>query len=590
MSPTPRRYHVNGHADQGFASVPGKSCQNCANTSIILEALFNRIHILEAQLSQVSADKEAVHQTLYRLVDVQAITRQAGIETPSSSETLGQSAGGNSSIGSPGCNLARSRERRTLSNGKNTLLIDLLGPIEQQPVKTLKQSVELSSPNKRYQALLNYESSDEEEEELISVVPMEVLDIGHVRRFADKALDPVAAETKEQSTAAVINGTGELPVAKRTNVYEGTSYGLSNDGDEDGPTVVTPLNTSFSSHNALVNDLLVSNECTVKKPTLPLLVGLEHSRWAPKPTNKESRTPSNCQNVLQETLSPEQRWEKYCDNIAVKDFRRSCDELEVSEATPAEATHINNDEILAQEGQAAKFNRFRYLNVCGLCFNPRNDEQGAYRTVIVSKLPKKCTMTDLLSDIRGGMILDAKMHNTFAITKYKSAMLTFVEGHSAMDLEEHAKQHPLSFAGQSVEVSLVEVPTRPMHSQLERDVRMKHHTRCLHVHNYPRYIAPQHLRRDLRPDVATTIDFVESMAMNADGVLELHFLSVEAAQEAFALLSASKGKYQKCLVNYADDPCAQPWESAEAAKTLSASRLGTDNAELDDSLVGPDKV
>ena len=127
MSSTSRRYKVNGYVDRGFVLVLDKFCQDCVNTSIILEVFFNRIHILKAQLSQVSANKEVVYHTLYRLVNIQDITRHAKIEISSSNETLGQSADGNSSIDSPESNLARSRERRTLFNGKNTSLINIFG-------------------------------------------------------------------------------------------------------------------------------------------------------------------------------------------------------------------------------------------------------------------------------------------------------------------------------------------------------------------------------------------------------------------------------------------------------------------------------
>lgn len=586
MSPTPHRYQGNGHTNLGYALASGKSCQNCANTSIILEALFNRIHILEAQLSQVFADKEVAHQTLYRLVGVQAIARHAGIETPSNSGTLGHSAGGNSLAGSPECKAARSREREALSN-EDTPLIDLLGSIEQQPVNALKH-VE-PSPKKGYQALLNYDSSDEEKK-LASIGPEEEIDMGHVRRFSDKTLElngqnTLAGARIKDSSAQGSNETS-TKLAKRTIVSVDSS---SNDDDSEGSMMLTSLNTSFSSQNTLVDGVLATHEYTDQKPTTPLLVGLQHSRWAPKPV-RGLPTPSNDRKELHpEKLSPEQRWEKYCDNIAVKCPRRSCDELEFFESIPAHAVDINNDEILAQEGQAAKLNRFRYLNVCGLCFNPRDEEQGVYRTVIISKLSKQCTMTDLLSKIRGGMILDAKMLNTFAITKYKSAMLTFVEGSTAVDLEEHAKQHPLSIAGHTVEVSLVEVPTRPISFRLKLDISNNHCTRCLHVRNFPRHIAPLELRLSLRPLIGSKLDFVESMAMNAEGVLELRFLSIMAAQEAFALLS-SKSKYQKCLITYAADPCAQPWKSAETAKGTDVSQPGTQKEEADGSLAKPDEA
>ena len=48
-------------------------------------------------------------------------------------------------------------------------------------------------------------------------------------------------------------------------------------------------------------------------------------------------------------------------------------------------------------------------------------------------------MTDVLNEVRGGMILDAKMLDTRFITGTRSIMLTFVENSAANQLQERYK-------------------------------------------------------------------------------------------------------------------------------------------------------
>ena len=112
-------------------------------------------------------------------------------------------------------------------------------------------------------------------------------------------------------------------------------------------------------------------------------------------------------------------------------------------------------------------------------------------------------------------------------------------------------------------------------------------TRCLHIRGFPRHITPQNLRNDLRPCKETKLDYVESMTMNADGILELRFLSIAAAQHARELLASKSGKYRNCQIMYGPDPCAQAWyeaqKSPEQAEEYSNNEAGKEQDSLSSS-------
>lgn len=569
---------------------PSQPCLDCNKSSVIQEALFNRIQILETQVAKASAEKDAAQQSLFRLIDVQAIARFQGIETPPSSLKFDSSPDGSpidSLTSSSRTNLAQCLEQASSTNDDDAL-VDLLGPIEQQLVKSSKDTVDSSATKKHRES----DVRPNNEEYLASATPICSFAIDdhnvvpYVHHFVRKTLEPRSDAVHGGQATIVVGPIPEgrfcaknAPMVASSELDKCTipahraTYSSSLEEDSEDSRVrsgIASMTTSLSSSGSQIPELLPSqqnhadsalgkNGCIAleqvikTEPKVELSVETEYSKWS-----SAYQGPQSSPNIL----SPEERWEKYCDKIFIRGPKRSCNELQ----EPARVD-VDDAVIVDEEGQAAELNRFRYRNTCGLCFNPQDSEQGVYRTVVVSKLPKNATMTDLLDKIKGGAIYDAKMLDTHAITGYKSALLTFMEGSQAMDFEEHALYHPLSIAGQVIEVSLVEVPTRPISSQLAFEISKNQCTRCLYVHRFPRHIPPQQLRLDLRPDPVCKIDFIECMGMSADSILELRFLSVVAAMKAFHVLK-SIARYRKCDVEYGQDICAEPWETPKLVKVV----------------------
>ena len=554
-------------------SVYGNGCSQCIRTSIILEALFNRINTLETQVAQQSTDKDAANRALYHLLDVQPTIINATRSNSSIATCVGIASGSSeeSSTSSPTQSANRRSTKGDASSQRPELLIDLLDPLEyttERPDDKSHSSQETNfqsfNPNTSKDGQGPVQSGDKTRNHRHDATESNA-PYAHIRRFPKKTNESTVAEDPTTHMEASELSSGRL------TPYEELSYSSSDDTDNQKSPVHsgnTSLNTSFSGHQetftaqteaieeerrkAKCNDARLSpfNKQASRKQHH----GFEHSIWASR--RDEIR-------AFPVFLSPDERWAKYCENIDVRETD-SANPKPMDQSSPKDCNSTDSE----SDDEIANFNRFRFLDTCGICFHPYDsDEQDSYRTVIISGLPLDYTMTQILNEVRGGMVLEAKSLDTTTITGSKSVMLTFVKGIAATSLEAHAKRYGFFVSGQQVHVSLVQTPTTPMSKKIHDGIKTSYHTRCLDVRDFPRKITPQALRYDLKPMKTSTFDLIESMSMNAEGVLELRFLSIDAAVNAFYHLTARK--YSQCQVEYGKDPCTQPWAEEKAVKTLS---------------------
>lgn len=198
---------------------------------------------------------------------------------------------------------------------------------------------------------------------------------------------------------------------------------------------------------------------------------------------------------------------------------------------------------------------FRY----GIRFRPEPNETDIYRTVLVDNIPPNTRLFTLLQRVKGGPVLDAKFLDTISIKGSLSAMITFVHEHGAKAFVNGASRRPLVFDEIRARVILLPTPTYPMPKNLHMAITNHGHTRCLEIQNFPRGIKPAELERDLRIYQTMTAHRIESKRMRADGVLELRFTSIYYAGRAYGILNAWS-RYRRCIISFASDPCAQPWE------------------------------
>ena len=197
---------------------------------------------------------------------------------------------------------------------------------------------------------------------------------------------------------------------------------------------------------------------------------------------------------------------------------------------------------------------FRY----GLHFDADRLHRNVYRTVLISDLPSHVTMTSLLEQVRGGLVIEARLLNTENITGHQTGWIAFQRENAARAFFNYAEHNTITFEGKSVTVTMLETPTWPISMMLQNSITNFKHTRCLEVHKFPHdLISPTALRRELRICHAVAWDAIEHVAMRDDGVVELRFSSIKYAGQAFGILTRHS-KFRQCVTHFAADPCAQP--------------------------------
>ncbi|KAI9872165.1 MAG: hypothetical protein M1830_002005, partial [Pleopsidium flavum] len=223
---------------------------------------------------------------------------------------------------------------------------------------------------------------------------------------------------------------------------------------------------------------------------------------------------------------------------------------------------------------------FRY----GIRYNPHPTEQNVYRTVTIEGLPATITLEALLKKVRGGDVVSSKLCDTFSITGFHTALITFLRESAASDYEDFAALHPICFGGQVAKVSMLSTPTWPMTIPLKTAIFDHHHTRCLEVRNFPRQTNSLALRRDLRICSSMECDMIETLTMRHDGILEIRFSSVGAAGQAFGILTSYRA-YRQCNVAFSPDPCALPLKTMlEQRHPKPSDGYHGENAAIDDEV------
>lgn len=222
----------------------------------------------------------------------------------------------------------------------------------------------------------------------------------------------------------------------------------------------------------------------------------------------------------------------------------------------------------------------------GIRFNPPDNERDVYRTVIVSNLSPHIKLGNLLDHVRGGQVIDVKLLDTVKITGMKSALIVFLHEYAAMAFEDYTKNYPVIIDGVAAQVRVVSTPTWPLRIPLRKAIFDHHHTRCLKVFHFPEQISAQRFRADLNTCLKMDFDRITYGHKQKDGVLELHFSSVDWAGHAFGMLSSYKA-YRGCTPLFAPDPCAQPLETLEDRRMACTAQVrsaingnAVSNAEL----------
>ena len=190
-----------------------------------------------------------------------------------------------------------------------------------------------------------------------------------------------------------------------------------------------------------------------------------------------------------------------------------------------------------------------------LHYNPMAGSWNVFRTLVISNIPQEATMTELLDQVRGGVVVDAKLLDTISITGAKTAIVVFLYERTAIALEAYARRYPIVINTQTTITTLLKTPTWPALGQQDNFDGTR--TRCLEVSKYPRNISPSELRHQFRVSSALKWDRIEHMVLRDDNVLMIRFHSMADAAVAKTRFESFRN-FQGCVVKFAPDPCAQP--------------------------------
>ena len=222
-----------------------------------------------------------------------------------------------------------------------------------------------------------------------------------------------------------------------------------------------------------------------------------------------------------------------------------------SEQERERVVSVNRHEVL-NGGERNMFpDLFRY----GIRYIPRNNERDVYRTVIISGLPSNMTLMKLLGKVRGGMVIDASILDTTAITQGRSALVTFLHENSAVAYKNYTAEHPLKFDGSAARVDIVRTPTWPIPANLLALIHQGR-TRCFEARKFPNGTSITAIKRQLTKSSVMKSSSLESIEMAKDNVLSLRFASVMAAGNKAAHLQRTRS-LSGCVIKYVPDPCAQ---------------------------------
>ena len=222
--------------------------------------------------------------------------------------------------------------------------------------------------------------------------------------------------------------------------------------------------------------------------------------------------------------------------------------------------------VLASDSKAAALKiAFETKEELGLFFRPEIPTEDMYSTIVINNIDPGTHIRDLLSKIRGGSVFKISLLDTVMITNNSlSALVTFFKGSAAKAYVTFVEEHGVVLDGRLLEASVVGKPTHPpkvianmVLGQVPRDLQDSH-SRCLEVENFPlEKIKPLELIHLIT--MRSRADSLVSLVLRDNGVLEIHFSSVQGAQYALEQFR-TKARFLGCKVKFAEDPCGGPIE------------------------------
>ena len=219
---------------------------------------------------------------------------------------------------------------------------------------------------------------------------------------------------------------------------------------------------------------------------------------------------------------------------------------------------------------ASRFSRHYAVNSFeaeSLFYKPPFEAHKAQRTVLFSNLALCVNEQMLLESVRGGIVVQAQLLKTTAITKTpaNSALVEFYTHDAAADYTNFRSNHPLMIDGQQASIRLIPTATFPMPQHVRNAVELWRYSRCFELHNLLEIkVSPAAVRRDI--SIGSDIDWAGLEVIRAhfykgSKVLELRFVAIKYAVSASTVITTSE-KYKGSHLKWLPDPCARPLKTA----------------------------
>jgi hypothetical protein len=207
---------------------------------------------------------------------------------------------------------------------------------------------------------------------------------------------------------------------------------------------------------------------------------------------------------------------------------------------------MHNAALMIGDGRLEEQWIFQY----GLRYLPQPDDSDAYRTVRVEGLPRDITMDKVLAEVCYGEVYSIDLLNTFGITGYHTARVTFLHQKSALAFCKYSRKKGVYIDGVRVRATLEKTATYPIGRNMRDAIDNDCCSRCLTVLNvdsslllYTRSL----IERSYLKYSTETLDL-------AGDTINIRFHSMRAAAFAYQKFT-NDSAFGQCILKYGQDPC-----------------------------------
>ena len=215
---------------------------------------------------------------------------------------------------------------------------------------------------------------------------------------------------------------------------------------------------------------------------------------------------------------------------------------------------LTSHQRLCTDGPEYRFpDFFRY----GIRYVPNPEERDVYHTVAISNISKSTSLAEVLDKIYGGMVLSARLVDTSALGRGKTALITFLHEHVASSVVERAENSAFAFRGETAKVTMVQTPTWPMNLPTRKAIFDHKHTRCLEIRNFPSKFSLQSLQHEIQWQWACDLqNLLVRLEYVGEGHVSLQFSDVRYTGYTYSRLQTLR-MLADCSIHFVADPCAR---------------------------------